>query len=111
VADIDFADARVEFSGLGNIAGTILHTDGTQRMVSHNGTAGHSAAKIASFVYGWRQGSVLVMQSDGIATHWSLDRYPGLLKHHPSVIAGALYRDFSRGRDDAKVVVVKQDPR
>jgi hypothetical protein len=111
VTDVDFENQRVDYCGLGNIAGTILHPQGVQRMVSHNGTAGHSAAKIASFRYRWQQGSVLVLHSDGISTHWSLDRYPGLLRNHPSVIAGVLYRDFGRGRDDATVVVLKQDSR
>ena len=34
----------------------------------------------------------MVMHSDGLATHWSLDKYPGLLSRHPSVIAGVLYQ-------------------
>jgi hypothetical protein len=47
------------------------------------------------------------MHSDGIATQWDLGRYPGLLARDPSLIAGVLYRDFLRGRDDATVVVLK----
>jgi hypothetical protein len=50
----------------------------------------------------------LLLHSDGIATQWDLDRYPGLLSRDPSLIAGIVYRDFKRGRDDATVVVVKQ---
>ena len=47
------------------------------------------------------------MCSDGIGTSWSLDNYPGLVAAHPSLIAGVIYRDFARGRDDATVVVAK----
>jgi hypothetical protein len=46
-----------------------------------------------------------VMHSDGLNTNWSVDTYPGLLRRHPAVIAGVLYRDAARGRDDACVVV------
>ena len=47
------------------------------------------------------------MCSDGIGTRWNLDAYPGLLEHHPMLLAAVLYRDFQRGRDDATVVVVR----
>jgi hypothetical protein len=45
------------------------------------------------------------MHSDGLVSHWSLDRYPGLLQAHPSLVAAVLYRDFTRGRDDVAVLV------
>jgi hypothetical protein len=48
------------------------------------------------------------MHSDGLATQWNLDQYPGLADRHPSLIAGVLYRDFARGRDDVTVVVAKK---
>jgi hypothetical protein len=50
---------------------------------------------------------MLVIHSDGLATSTSLSGYPGLALHDPSLIAGVLYRDFSRGHDDATVVVAK----
>jgi len=47
------------------------------------------------------------MYSDGLATHWSIDDYPGLAARHPALIAAALYRDHDRGRDDVSVVVMR----
>jgi hypothetical protein len=38
-----------------------------------------------------------------------LDRYPGLFAKHPSLIAGVLYRDFNRGRDDVTVLVAREE--
>jgi hypothetical protein len=32
-----------------------------------------------------------------------------LLAHHPALIAGALYRDFNRGRDDVTVVALRRN--
>jgi len=46
-----------------------------------------------------------VIHSDGLGTHWDLGRYPGLAQREPSLIAGVLYRDFARRRDDVTVVV------
>jgi hypothetical protein len=51
------------------------------------------------------------MHSDGLNTHWDIDRYPGLFQRHPSLVASVLFRDFRRGRDDATVVVARQTER
>jgi anti-sigma regulatory factor (Ser/Thr protein kinase) len=106
VARMDPASATVAFAGLGNIAATVLRPGGpARRMVSHNGTAGHNARKIQAFDYPCAADALLVMHSDGLSTGWSLDAYPGLARMHPLLVAGVLYRDFARGRDDATVVV------
>jgi hypothetical protein len=47
------------------------------------------------------------MYSDGLASLRDLEPYPGLMARDPAVIAGVLYRDFSRRRDDATVVVAR----
>jgi hypothetical protein len=73
-------------------------------MISLNGTAGHIARKVQAFDYPYN-GGIVVMCSDGLATNWSLDRYPGLTQAHPSLIAAVLYRDFGRRRDDVTVAV------
>jgi anti-sigma regulatory factor (Ser/Thr protein kinase) len=107
VADIDL-DREVKYAGIGNISGVILAPGGARHMVSHVGIVGHEARKIREFVYPWTQDSLLIMHSDGLATHWNLDQYPGLAGRRPSLIAGVLYRDFARGRDDVTVVVAKK---
>jgi hypothetical protein len=63
--------------------------------------------KIQEFTYDWPPGALLVLHSDGLSARWDLARYPGLVSRHPSVVAGVLYRDFSRERDDALVIVVR----
>jgi hypothetical protein len=70
-----------------------------------NGTLGHSIGRIQSFAYPWQKTSALIMHSDGLATRWSLDQYPGLATRHPALLAGVLYRDFSRRRDDVTVLI------
>jgi serine phosphatase RsbU (regulator of sigma subunit) len=106
IAKIDLAGSVIKYSGIGNICGAIAGGLRVQSMVSHNGTAGHEARKIQEFSYDLPAGWTLIMHSDGLTTSWSLDRYPGLIRLHPSVIAGILYRDASRQRDDACIVVV-----
>jgi anti-sigma regulatory factor (Ser/Thr protein kinase) len=107
VADLDLA-GEVRYAGIGNISGVAIAPGSARHMVSHPGIVGHEVRKIQEFVYPWSQDTVLVMHSDGLATHWNLDQYPGLASRHPSLIAGVLYRDFTRGRDDVTVVVAKK---
>jgi hypothetical protein len=64
--------------------------------------------KIQEFTYPWSPEALLILHSDGLATHWDLNTYPGLTARHPSLIAGVLYRDFARGRDDVTVMVAKE---
>ena len=107
--DLEFGIAT--YAGLGNIAGAILLTSGKRHnLVSHNGTAGHNAGRIQEFSYPLPSGAVLVMASDGLQTHWHLERYSGLQAKPATVIAATLYRDFSRRRDDVTVAVAKQRP-
>jgi len=99
----------VNFIGIGNIASVIFDGGVVRRMVSHNGTIGHTAHKFQSFVYPAIAPFLMIMASDGLGTAWTLDAYPGLRSRHPSLIAGVLYRDFRRGRDDVTVLVVRED--
>lgn len=98
----------VRFVGIGNINGAVISPDGmTRRMVSHNGTAGHVAAKISEFSYPCPAGSLILMHSDGLSAKWDLATYPGLASSHPSLVAGILFRDFRRRNDDATVVALR----
>jgi anti-sigma regulatory factor (Ser/Thr protein kinase) len=107
LACVDVAAGRLTYAGVGNIAGTLLDgADGSRGLFSHNGTVGHLLRKVQEFEYPWGPASTLVMHSDGVQTRWVISKYPGLGRRHPAVIAGVLYRDFKRGRDDATVVVI-----
>jgi anti-sigma regulatory factor (Ser/Thr protein kinase) len=110
VTSIDLAARTVLFSGLGNIAGTLLAGGEIKRMVSHNGTAGHIAPRLQEFKYAFAAPPLVILCSDGLATSWSLDRYPGLTARDPALIAAVLYRDHARGRDDVTVVAVQGQP-
>lgn len=106
---VDLERRTGAFSGLGNISGQILlPSGGRHNMVSHNGTAGHAAGRIDEFNYPVPPQATIVMFSDGLTTRWDLGAYPGLTSKSPALIAGVLYRDHSRGRDDVTVVVARE---
>jgi anti-sigma regulatory factor (Ser/Thr protein kinase) len=108
VARIDRAYEKLTFAGAGNISARIYSAQrGGQHLVSVNGTAGHQTEKLREFSYPWPVDGVLQMHSDGLSSGAGVEAYPGLAGRDPALIAGVLYRDFGRGRDDATVVVVK----
>ncbi len=110
LAEINTATQRLRFAGVGNIAGIVWTATGRRGLASHNGIIGHAMRRQQVFTYPWSPDVVVVLHSDGLLTRWRLDAYPGLVRRHPSLIAGVLYRDFARGRDDVTVLVVAAAP-
>jgi anti-sigma regulatory factor (Ser/Thr protein kinase) len=108
IAEIHRRNRTVTYAGIGNIAGAMAWPGGVTNMISHDGIVGHMAAQFREFQYPWPEGAVLVMHSDGLSQRWDLDRYPGILRRDPALIAAVLLRDASRGRDDAAVVVASE---
>lgn len=107
VVELDGGRHVCRFAGLGNIVAGIYGDGPTRHLVSHHGTAGHTAHRIVEYSYPWPAGATLIMHSDGIATLRDLDPYPGLLERDPGIISSVVYRDFSRRRDDATVVAAR----
>ncbi len=108
VARIDVDAETLTFAGVGNIAGCIFDRDARRHLMSHNGIVGSNLRKVQEFSHPWHAGAMLVLHSDGIATRWDLAAYPGLAFRHPAIVAAVLYRDFARQRDDASVLVLRQ---
>ena len=98
---------QVTAAGVGNISMRILSDGGSKSFGCDNGTLGTGVPRIREFTQSWAPGSVLVMHSDGVKTHWTSDDYPGLARRHPGLVAGLLYRDFRRERDDVTVMVAR----
>ena len=98
--------SQVVYAGVGNISGYLVSPGRSQGMVSHNGTLGMSQRRMQQFEYRLEPGSLVVMHSDGVSTRWDLRNRSDLMNCHPAIIAGVLYRDFSRERDDMTVVVI-----
>lgn len=110
LAEIDLERGLVRFVSVGNVAGVIVQNAKTRSMVSANGTVGHELRKVQEFQYPWPPDALLVMSSDGLSNRWEFGRYPGLGMRRPSVIAGVLWRDHTRGRDDATIFVARKRP-
>jgi anti-sigma regulatory factor (Ser/Thr protein kinase) len=111
IAYLPSNDNEVVFVGVGNVAGAAISESEARRMVSSNGTLGHSLRSVRPFTYQTRGETLAILASDGLGTHWTLDAYPGLRRRHPTVVAATLYRDFNRARDDVTVLVGRRPSR
>ncbi|ALL63337.1 Phosphoserine phosphatase rsbX [Paraburkholderia caribensis MBA4] len=129
IARLDLARSQLVFTGTGNIAASVFNTGkpalvggaslsagtaasgarDTWQLTSRNGIVGHTMRDSQEFEVAWTRDALLILHSDGIGTRWDLAAYPGLHLQPAVMIAAVLYRDFSRRRDDATVVVVKAD--
>ena len=107
VAEIRPLAGTLTFAGVGNTSAVVLSAALSRNLISHNGTLGHVLSRIQEFKVEWPTDAILIMHSDGLQTRWDLSRYPGLAARSPGVIAGVLFRDFRRERDDASILVIK----
>ncbi len=107
LARFDRSEGLVRYVGVGNVAGRFVSAGVPHSMVSGNGTVGHIVSRIREFTYPATQPTMIVMHSDGLSARWDFGDHPGLAFCHPSLVAGVLFRDYARDRDDASVVAMR----
>jgi len=96
------------YAGLGNISARILGMDKAKSLISYNGIIGHSIPNtLHTNQAGFPQHEVMIIYSDGLKSRWELNHLPNILNHDGSIIAAAVYKDFSRNTDDTLVIVIK----
>lgn len=108
IAHLDTQANEITYCGAGNIAGRVVSGLEDRSLISQHGTAGVQIRRSVDTRMPWPPHALLVLHSDGLATRWNLDAAPGLLQHHPTLVAAWLVRDHTRGRDDVTVVVIKR---
>jgi anti-sigma regulatory factor (Ser/Thr protein kinase) len=110
VVVIETALRRAKFSGTGNVDGRVLSGGATEHLVPQNGIVGHGMPTPRSINVAWPAGARLVLHSDGILPRWRAEAYEAQTAVHPALLAGLIYRDFARDRDDATVLVLRDKP-
>jgi anti-sigma regulatory factor (Ser/Thr protein kinase) len=106
VAIVDHERKICTYAGVGNVTGVLIAGASSRTMVSQNGTVGAVLPRnVQEYTYPVEANTLLLMFSDGLNTRSELGSYAGVQHRHPMVMAGLLYRDFTRRRDDATVLV------
>jgi anti-sigma regulatory factor (Ser/Thr protein kinase)/serine/threonine protein phosphatase PrpC len=109
VAVADHEQKILTYAGVGNIGATLMTAATSRSLVSQNGTLGAMLPRVQEYTYPIERNSLLLMFSDGLTSKASISSYPGLQSRPPILIAGVLYRDFTRKRDDATVLIARME--
>jgi anti-sigma regulatory factor (Ser/Thr protein kinase) len=101
--------AELRCLSIGNVSARLMHGGEQVGIVPFNGTVGLRETPPATRImhYPWPADAALVMWTDGLESRIDLAAQADVLRHDPAVAAAALHRDHARDRDDATVVVVR----
>lgn len=106
VAIVDHERRLLTYAGVGNVTATLIKGTSSKNLVSQNGTLGAILPRVPQeFSLPVEQNTTLLMFTDGLTTKTNTSLYVGLQSRHPALIASVLFRDFSRRRDDATILV------
>lgn len=104
---IDAGTSRIRFAGAGNIVGRVISGIADRTMLSQSGTAGLQMRTVQEQELDWPAHALVIVHSDGIQSRWNLDDAT-VLQRDPAIVAAFVLWKFSRGRDDATVVVIRR---
>lgn len=110
--EVDTGTHKARFIGVGNVVCSLVPREGrTRSLVSTGGIVGHSSFRCREESADLEAGALVVMHTDGVSQRWSVADYPGLHAHSCELIAGTVFRDWGRERDDACVLVARAEPK
>ena len=107
---LDAVGRELEFCGVGNMITVVARHGASKMLGSAGGIVGQMMPRHPPTMLAWQEHDTLVMHSDGLHAAGKTLAFPGLLARHPAVIAGMLYGQQKRGRDDASVLVLRLPP-
>lgn len=106
----DYENDMIRYCGIGNISAKVISENKKiSNCISFNGIVGFTLpARFPESNTSWNDRSIVIAHSDGINTRWNLKDYPGIEKHHPTLVAAVLYKNHCRNHDDAIIIILKR---
>lgn len=107
LSDLDLDDMRAQIVGVGDMSATCHVDDQLQNITFAPGILGkeHKTPRVTSLDL--KKQSTIITASDGMRRSWNETTFPGLLKHHPQLIAYVLGNIMGRASDDQSLCVVR----
>jgi hypothetical protein len=107
VAAFDAERPRMSWLAVGNVAGVLVRADGRREsVVARPGIVGAALPPLQAGEVTLARGDMLVLATDGLTTGFAKAVAPG---EEPQPLADRLLADWSRGNDDALVLVARWD--
>jgi anti-sigma regulatory factor (Ser/Thr protein kinase) len=108
VAILDKERNEWRVCGVGNILVRMYNGIEYRNVTPYNGTVGlNIATSMKDTVIGLEKNQHLIMCTDGIRTRWEIGKYPSIFKYDSIILAACIYKDFTRGNDDASIFIAK----
>lgn len=94
--------------GVGNTIVRIYSGIQYKNYMSYNGTVGLNLPNsMNATTIPAERNQHLIICSDGIQSRWDLSRYPSIYKYDNTILASAIYKDYTRGNDDSSILIAK----
>ena len=106
LARFDLDRRILTLASVGNIEVRLVGNHERLKLVVRRGIIGLNAPAPVPLEHPWTPGSLLIMHSDGIRTHWDWKDFPDLEGQTPTAIAHRLLHQLGKADDDATVLVV-----
>ena len=102
----------VEFAGIGNIECSIITPEEKHSLISKRGLLGKSlpSPEIISKKWSDMRNRLMLLQSDGLKSHWEIDDFDATYGESAPKIAHEHLSRLARSDDDATVAVIKYEP-
>lgn len=110
VVRIERDRGRLSYAGVGNITTLLVQGKRAKRLPVRDGLLGGTRSSPHAEEFEIDGNTTVIMHSDGIATLRGLEERTSLLHRSAPVLATRLLDEFTRGRDDASIVVSRMSP-
>lgn len=108
VAVFDVNSLKWRLCGVGNIATKFIGPTTSKAHISYNGIIGLNLPNtLNSQEVPYEKEQYLIMCSDGIKSRWDVSKLPAVFRYDLTVLASAIFKDFTRNTDDSSVAVCK----
>lgn len=106
LARFDLAARKIDVASVGNVEVRLFGAGPHPNLIVRRGILGVNAPNPVVTSHAWTRDSILVLHSDGLHSHWSIDAFPRVTWAVPGDAARLLLEAQGKPDDDATVVVV-----
>ncbi|HEY81859.1 MAG TPA: SpoIIE family protein phosphatase [Dehalococcoidia bacterium] len=103
---LELETGELTYVGVGNISARIFGATNL-RIIPRPGLIGYAMSSLRQERIKLHAGDVLVLHTDGVEEHFTLEDYPGLLNEDAERIATRIIKEFGRPDDDALCVALR----
>ncbi len=107
LARFDLQGGRIQIASIGNVEVRLFGGPRPTNIIVRRGILGVNAPGAVVTSHDWSDDTILVMHSDGLHTHWTLNDLPRVVWAVPAEAAQALLTAQGKDDDDATAVVVR----